>query len=148
MNDIQMTWQRLDDLSARTLHEIIALREAVFVVEQACAYQETDAEDLTAWHLTLYVAGRLAGYLRLIETTEPAIGRVLIAPAFRGRGLARRLMREGLDQARRQHGPVAVHISAQAHLRGFYESLGFIAISEIYLEDGIPHQAMVFESAG
>lgn len=143
MNDIQTTWQRLDELSARELHEIIALREAVFVVEQACAYQETDAEDLAAWHLTLRVAGQLAGYLRLIETAEPAIGRVLIAPAFRGRGLARRLMHEGLDQTHRQHGSVVVHVSAQAHLRRFYESLGFVATSDIYLEDGIPHQAMM-----
>lgn len=129
-------------MPARDWHAIVALREAVFVVEQACAYQETDALDLTALHLTMRTADELAGYLRLVDVGQPAIGRVLIAPAFRGRGLAYELTRAGIAKACRLYGDTAVHISAQAHLRGFYEQLGFVVVSGLYHEDGIPHCAM------
>ncbi|MGH1436759.1 MAG: GNAT family N-acetyltransferase, partial [Lewinella sp.] len=34
--------------------------------------------------------------------------------------------------------------SAQAHLQGYYGSVGFSPVGEIYLEDGIPHVGMVY----
>lgn len=142
MNEPCFRGQWLRELSAIAFHEIVALREAVFVVEQACAYQETDAQDLVARHLSLRIDDTLAGYLRIVPGELPAIGRVLIAPAFRGRGLGTDLMQAGLRETRRLHGDVAVRISAQAHLRAFYEGLGFAVTSDIYLEDGIPHCAM------
>lgn len=37
-----------------------------------------------------------------------------------------------------------IRIAAQAHLTGFYASLGFEPISELYLEDGIPHIDMEY----
>ena len=33
----------------------------------------------------------------------------------------------------------------QDYLTGFYESLGFRRISEVYLEDGIPHVDMIYQ---
>ncbi|MES1955105.1 GNAT family N-acetyltransferase [Salinisphaera hydrothermalis] len=132
----------LRDLSAIAFHEIVSLREAVFVVEQACVYQETDAQDLVARHVSLRIDDALAGYLRIVPGDIPAIGRVLIAPAFRGRGLGTDLMQAGLRETQRLYGDVVVRISAQAHLRAFYEGLGFTVASDVYLEDGIPHCAM------
>ena len=38
-----------------------------------------------------------------------------------------------------------VRISAQARLQRFYESFGFKAASEPYLEDDIPHLEMLLE---
>lgn len=40
-------------------------------------------------------------------------------------------------------GPVPLKISAQEYLREFYASFGFDPIGETYLEDGIPHIAMI-----
>ena len=37
------------------------------------------------------------------------------------------------------NGPVPVRLHAQAHLQGFYGAFGFVPISEIHEEDGIPH---------
>lgn len=142
MSEVRFTGHWLRDMSATTWHGIVALREAVFVVEQACAYQEVDAHDLAAWHLSLRIDGVLAGYLRIVPGEIPAIGRVLIAPAFRGRGLGTDLMQGGLRETQRLYGDVAVRVSAQAHLRAFYEGLGFAVTSAVYLEDGIPHCAM------
>jgi ElaA protein len=36
-----------------------------------------------------------------------------------------------------------IRISAQAYLQPFYASLGFEAVSDTYLEDGIPHVEML-----
>ena len=42
-------------------------------------------------------------------------------------------------------GSTPIHISAQKYLTKFYSSLGFKKVGEEYLEDGIPHLAMIKE---
>lgn len=37
-----------------------------------------------------------------------------------------------------------IKIGAQAHLEKFYSSLGFELVSEVYLEDDIPHLDMLY----
>ena len=37
-----------------------------------------------------------------------------------------------------------IKISAQLYLQKFYEQLGFIKLSDSYLEDNIPHIEMLF----
>ena len=51
---------------------------------------------------------------------------------------ALRFIREALMQRQ-------VKLSAQEYLVKFYETLGFAAISEGYVEDGIPHIDMMLE---
>ena len=48
-----------------------------------------------------------------------------------------------LEEIERAFGPVPVRISAQAHLSRFYRSFGFREVSERYLEDDVPHVAML-----
>ena len=74
---------------------------------------------------------------------EPSVGRVCVSPAYRGRGLGRELMTVAIGAARRHHPGHALRVSAQSHLAAFYESLGFEAASEPYLEDGIAHLDML-----
>uniref|UniRef100_UPI0040486ACC GNAT family N-acetyltransferase n=1 Tax=Mariniflexile sp. TaxID=1979402 RepID=UPI0040486ACC len=38
-----------------------------------------------------------------------------------------------------------IKISAQAYLKTFYRNCGFTEVGEEYLEDGIPHIAMITE---
>lgn len=143
----EWTWQRLDELTARQLHAIVAAREAVFVVEQQCAYQDADGRDLHAWHLTAWGAARVAGYLRVVDPgrkyAEPSLGRVLTTGPFRGTGLGRRLVDEGLRRCARAFPGQAIRISAQQRLERFYREFGFAVVSEPYLEDGIPHVEML-----
>jgi ElaA protein len=42
-----MRWviARIDELSAKELHDVLKLRVDVFVVEQRCAYREIDGQD-------------------------------------------------------------------------------------------------------
>ena len=47
----------------------------------------------------------------------------------------------------REHYPEDTMIlSAQEHLQHFYASFGFKPVSEVYLEDGIPHVDMEFKN--
>lgn len=137
----------LDALSARDLYALLALRARVFVVEQRCAYQDPDGRDLDALHVLGWDGDRLVAGARILGPgawvfAEPAIGRVVVAPEWRGKGLARALMREAIDAVEARYGAVAMSLAAQSHLEGFYASLGFARSGEPYEEDGIPHVDM------
>jgi ElaA protein len=133
------------ELTTTELHAIYALRARVFVVEQACAYQDVDDLDLVARHVWAEQpesGGRLAAYLRIIPAgakyAEASIGRVVTAPEARGAGRGRELMQRGLLLA----GGGPLRIGAQAYLERFYAELGFVRASDIYHEDGIPYIEM------
>ena len=134
------------DLDVDALYAWMALRQRVFVVEQNAAYQDADGVDPGAWHVLAYDGDTLVAGARVIPAgvlyADAAIGRVVCAPEQRAHGVGRAVMHEALDVLRTLWGEVAVHISAQAYLRAFYESLGFVVDGEGYLEDGIPHWPM------
>ena len=141
-------WRAFDALSARELHDVLKLRADVFVVEQACLFAEIDGRDPGALHLLARAAegGPLLGTLRLFPPDaggRAAIGRVATAAVARGTGFGRALMAEGIAEARRRFGPAPVAIGAQSRLERFYAGLGFVRDGEDYVEDGIPHCAMV-----
>ena len=144
---IDWQWCGLEDLSAAQIYKVFAAREAVFVVEQACVYQELDGLDLQARHLIGWSASEVAAYLRVLgpgtRFAEPSIGRILTTQPFRGSGVGRTLVELSLRQTDMQFPGHAVRISAQAHLEGFYSSFGFTVVSTTYLEDGIPHIEML-----
>lgn len=138
-------WCRLQELTGEQLYAVCAAREAVFVVEQNCAYQELDGLDVAALHLIAWSGSEVAAYLRVLEQgvglEQTSIGRVMAAKAFRGRGLGRELMERALQHIDAIHAG-CVHISAQTYLEKFYRSFGFEPVTEPYLEDGIPHIGM------
>jgi ElaA protein len=134
-----------DGLSVRQLHDLLALRAEVFVVEQRCVFQEIDGLDPSTWHL-LGTDGALKAYARLIppgvKGPDALIGRVVTSPAARGGGTGRALMAEALAQCERLWPGQAITLHAQAHLERFYASFGFAPSGERYVEDGIPHIEM------
>ncbi len=142
-NALAFQWQPFAALSLSDFHRIVMAREAVFVVEQQCPYQETDAWDTAAWHLQVYKHGALAAYARVIPPgcmgPEVRIGRVLTLPEYRRQGIATAMMREALRFAQQQFPHSRIGISAQCYLQLFYASLGFTACSAPYDEDGIAH---------
>jgi ElaA protein len=129
------------DLDPRTAYLLWQLRESVFVVEQACAYQELDGRDLEPGTRHLWVdseAGPVA-YLRILDDGDAArIGRVLVAPARRGFGLSVALMRAALSEI----GGRPSVLDAQSPLAGWYATFGFVADGAEFVEDGIPHIPM------
>jgi ElaA protein len=140
-------WCTLRELSAERWNAVAVARQAVFIVEQECAYADLDGLDTNAEHLIVWSASDVAGYLRLLAPgtrfAEPSLGRILTTHAFRGTGLGRELVVKGLQRARERYKGQTLRISAQAYLEKFYASFGFVVDSEPYLEDGIPHVEMV-----
>jgi ElaA protein len=143
---------RYTELSRDDLYDALQLRCRVFVLEQG-PYLDPDGWDRPAAHLLGRdrVTGSLLAYLRLLDPgvrfTEPSVGRVITAPEARGRGLGRVLMQQGLQLHDRTWPGLANRISAQAHLRRFYESLGYAVVGEPYDEDRIPHVEMLRPAA-
>lgn len=144
-----VTVTKTDDLTPATLLEILAARTKVFVVEQNCPYQEVDAKDFHAWHVQLRQAGALVAYARIISHDDGhsiSFGRVLVVKAHRHEQLGRMLVTETLKAVRRLYPDQQIKIQAQNYLRHFYASFGFQAVSDVYLEDGIPHVDMVIQA--
>ncbi len=146
----QVDVRALDDLPARDLYALMKLRVDVFVVEQACPYPELDGKDVDALHLRLLADGELLAAARILKTEgedKPVkIGRVVVSPAHRGKRLGDSVMQEAIREAERLYPGRPIALSAQSHLERFYRSLGFLPVSDEYLEDGIPHVDMLRES--
>lgn len=137
-----------DELTTRQLHAIYRARTAVFVVEQNCPYQEVDGKDLAALHIFSEQDGAIAAYCRLIPAADGVhLGRVLVARPYRAQKLGRELVAFALECAARRFPGQNLHAQAQSHLQKFYASFGFRAVSDSYLEDGIPHTDMTKEAA-
>ncbi|MNZ46759.1 putative acyltransferase [compost metagenome] len=136
------------DLGKEQLYAILQLRTQVFVVEQKCAYQEVDGQDLESdtCHLMAWDGDRLVAYLRLLDPTsqggDVVIGRVVIAADARGQGLGHELMEQALKQAGKLWPDTPIYLSAQAHLQDYYGRYGFVVVGVEYLEDDIPHIGM------
>jgi len=145
---IDWKWKPFGDLSAVDLHDILKLRQDVFVIEQHCIYPDIDGADPRCWHLLgRDRSGELAAYLRVVppgqKYKEPAIGRVVANPDKRRNGLGKELMQVGIRCTQFQYPDSGIRISAQQYLTHFYTGLGFEQVGEMYLEDDIPHIEMV-----
>ena len=131
-------------LTTAELQKIYQLRVTVFVVEQQCPYQEVDAADLSAYHIWLQEGEEILAYLRLLPPgmafDEAAIGRVIAVR--RRQGLGSRILAAGIQAARDLLHADSLVLEAQTYARGLYEKAGFQAVSEEFLEDGIPHIRM------
>jgi len=136
------------DLGKEQLYALLKLRSDVFVVEQKCAYPDLDGQDLEGdtHHLMGWEDDQLMAYLRLLDPEsqggDVVIGRVITAPAGRGKGLGHEMMEQALKQAEKHWPQVPIYLSAQAHLQRYYGQYGFVAVGEEYLEDDIPHIGM------
>jgi ElaA protein len=125
---------------------MLALREAIFVGEQSCIYQELDGLDKMAEHLLAIQNEEVVACLRLLPPGEREarvrIGRVAVSSAWRNRGMARLMMQKAIEEARCNYPSSGICLNAQTYLQGFYKSLGFQLSGDEFLEDGIPHVPM------
>jgi ElaA protein len=151
MDGVEWQWARFAELRPEELYAALQLREAVFVVEQNCAYPDADGRDPDAWHLLGWLrdkAGQsLVAYARVfppgVRYVEGSIGRVATARQVRGRGFGKALMAEALRRLETLAPRQPVKLAAQRYLEDFYSSFGFRTISAPYEEDGITHVDMI-----
>lgn len=134
------------ELTLDELHAIYKVRVEVFVVEQACPYQEVDDADKESLHIFEVREGKVVAYCRLIPHHDVVhLGRVLVAKGCRKKQLGSELVQFALEVSHQRFGKKPIYAQAQAYLQKFYESFGFAVTSDVYLEDDIPHIDMIRE---
>lgn len=135
------------ELQPLELYQILQLRIDVFMLEQNCLYPECDDKDLKAFHLYAKHEGKIIAYARLlpagISYDDLSIGRVVVHTDFRKYGLGKVLMNRAIDYWNKESPAIPIRISGQLYLQRFYEGLGFKTVSDVYLEDDIPHIEML-----
>jgi ElaA protein len=139
-------FKSFQELSVEELYDILKLRNQIFIIEQECIYQDCDGKDKESIHLFIKDEEKLVAYLRIpfkgVTYRDISIGRVVVDPRYRNRGLARKLLIKAIDYIKDTLIEDKIVISAHLYLKSFYESLGFKVMSETYLEDNIPHIEM------
>lgn len=134
-------------LTVDELYAILTIRQEVFVVEQACAYLDCDGHDAASVHLWTTDESGVTAYARTLPAgekfAEASLGRVVTSIRARRTGAGRAIVARAIASIERRDGPVPIRISAQQYLQRFYESFGFVRVSEVYLEDDIPHVEML-----
>jgi len=146
-----LQWKAFKELSNFDLYEIMSFRQNIFSVEQETWYKDADGLDLNSLHLLGKNEDKsLIAYLRLVEPKlnfiEPSLGRVSVEEKFRGNGLGRKLIKEGIRKSLIIYPNLDLGISAQLYLEKFYNQEGFRRVGNTYEEDGITHIKMVLEN--
>jgi len=146
---MEFTFKHFTELSTDELYDILKLRAEIFVVEQDCVYNDLDGHDKNAIHQFLKKNDEIVAYSRLLKPgsrfADFSIGRVVVKESERGTGLGIRMMEEAKEYILNNWKAEKIKISAQKYLQKFYEDLGFVVVSDEYLEDGIPHYGMLLE---
>jgi len=135
------------ELTTTQLYDLLQLRSEVFVVEQDCVYQDVDGKDQKALHVLGYMGSKLVAYARIFKPglyfDQASIGRVVVKAHERKFKHGYTIMEASIEAIKNHYNETTIKISAQTYLKKFYNNLGFKAVGEEYLEDGIPHIAML-----
>jgi len=149
-NPLRFECFEFDKLSLRQLYRVMQLRQEVFVVEQDCPYLDCDDKDTESYHVCGFDrSDSIEAYTRLVPPGVSydgysSIGRVVTSEAIRRQGQGVPLMEESIRYCLRFWPTYDIKISAQVYIKRFYENLGFVTTGDEYLEDGIPHVAMLY----
>ena len=144
---MQIKWKekKFKELTNKELYEILQLRSKIFVVEQNCVYNDLDNLDYEANHVYGCLEKNIIGYSRIIDKNESIIiGRIIVEKKFRKKGIGEKLVKKSITIAKKKIGKKTILISAQKQWDSFYKKLNFKCTGKEYLEDGIPHQQMIY----
>lgn len=146
---IEWKIKKFHALTTTEWYKIAKLRSDVFIVEQACVYDEFDQRDQPSLHLFLEDNGEILSYSRLmpggVMYKEASISRVIVSENHRGEGYAGQLLQQAVDYVSQVMKESAIKIQAEQYLTDFYRRFGFRVISEPYLDCGISHVDMLRE---
>src|SRR5205823_1793700 len=105
-------------------------------------WEEMDEFDESAEHFAAICDGEVVGTARLVDKGGGAakIGRVAVLKEHRNKGLGKALMESIVESAMGRFQTLT--LDAQLYVIPFYESLGFTAEGDIFLDAGIQHRRM------
>ena len=135
------------ELTLSQLYEILKARSEIFIMEQNMHCQDVDGVDYSCRHIFLEDGSRVVAYLRAFYDSSDKdivrIGRVLTTT--HGIGLGAKLMSASIEDIKANFKCTKICLDSQKHAIGFYEKLGFKAVSDEFLEEGILHITMELE---
>ena len=144
---LEIQTKQFSELNTNELYSLLQLRSEVFVVEQDCVNQDLDGKDKKALHVLGLKNDRLVAYTRIFKPgdyfKEASIGRVVVLESERKHKYGYDIMEASIKAIKVNFNENFIKLSAQVYLKKFYNNLGFKAIGEEYLEDGIPHIQMI-----
>jgi ElaA protein len=147
---MKFEFKKFNELTLNELYDLLKLRSEIFVVEQNCVYNDLDDLDKKAIHMFCKKENEIIAYSRLLKPGtrfhEYSIGRVVVKQKERGKKLGINMMEKAKQFIFNEWNAPIIKVSAQKYLQKFYENLGFKVVTDEYLEDGIPHVGMEFES--
>ena len=143
-----MTFNAKDfsQLTTEELYEILKSRAEVFLLEQGIVCQDMDDMDYESRHYFFTSGKRVIAYLRAFvsdkENSVVKIGRVLTLE--HRKGLGSELMKRSIADIQEYFNCKKICVHAQKQAVGFYEKMGFVSVSDEYLEEGIVHITMEY----
>lgn len=119
------------------------IRKTVFMDEQGF-FDEFDDIDSVALHAVIYDGNKPIGCGRVFPDNDKAhLGRIAVLIEYRKMGVGRIIMQALEDAARESFEFSHFELSAQKRAIGFYKSVGYEEIGEMYLDEGYPHRTMI-----
>ena len=144
---MKIIFKTFSELTTKELYQILQLRSEVFVVEQNCIYQDIDGKDEKAIHIIGVVQNKIVAYTRCFKPgeyfKEASVGRVVVKKTERKLKRGNQIMIHSIKTIEKVFQTKTIIISAQSHLKFFYNNFGFYSVGNEYLEDGIPHIEMI-----
>lgn len=122
------------------LSELKNIRTTVFIQEQNVPEKlEWDEFDKNSTHFLAYYENIAVATARLLANGH--IGRMAVLKGYRNRNIGKNMLKYIINIAKEKNLK-SIGLSAQEHALEFYEKQGFIVVSEMYLDAGIPHYDM------
>lgn len=146
---LEIKVKSFEALTKQELYSFLQLRSEVFGVEQDCVYQDLDGNDEKALHVIGLKKEKIVAYTRIFKAGDyfqlASIGRVVVAKNERQHKYGFDMMNASAEAIKTHFNDTIIKVSAQVYLKKFYNNLGFNEVGEGYLEDNIPHIAMIRE---
>lgn len=140
--------KHFNDLTLDELYEIVKSRYEIFACEQKI-FCENDFDDIdkNCYHVFAKENDTVIAYCRIIPKEyssygEVSIGRVLVLKEHRRKNLARQMVYTCIDFVQNMLNEEHIILSAQEYIKDLYLSCGFVEISDVYDDAGIPHVKM------
>ncbi|EOT47006.1 MULTISPECIES: GNAT family N-acetyltransferase [Enterococcus] len=132
------------DIKDNIYQDALALRQAVFVVEQHVpeTLEIDELEDKTI-HFVGYKEDEAIATARILplSATKAKLQRMAVRQQARGQQAGATLI-QFIENSLQQQGFTTITLGAQLSAKGFYERLGYHVASEIFLDAGIEHVTM------